>query len=96
MLQHKFIQTPKLPQQSNTQWSRVLRSSGPNHSKTLTCSCFSCLLSKTSKTLRPLLILGFRAGALRHPAGEFPLRQARFPISPLDRPRCEWFRKNPR
>jgi hypothetical protein len=26
------------------------------------------------KTLRPLLILGFRAGAFRHPAGEFPLR----------------------
>jgi hypothetical protein len=25
----------------------------------------------TSKTLRPLLILGFRAGALRHPAGDF-------------------------
>jgi hypothetical protein len=24
--------------------------------------------------LRPLLILGFRAGAFRHPAGEFPLR----------------------
>jgi hypothetical protein len=27
------------------------------------------------KMLRPLLILGFRAGAFRHPAGEFPLRQ---------------------
>jgi hypothetical protein len=26
------------------------------------------------KTLRPLLILGFRAGAFRHPAGDFPLR----------------------
>jgi hypothetical protein len=25
--------------------------------------------------LRSLLILGFRAGAFRHPAGEFPLRQ---------------------
>jgi hypothetical protein len=25
----------------------------------------------TSKTLRPLLILGFRAGALHHPAGDF-------------------------
>jgi hypothetical protein len=25
----------------------------------------------TSKTPRPLLILGFRAGALRHPAGDF-------------------------
>jgi hypothetical protein len=28
----------------------------------------------TSKTFRPLLILGLRAGALCHPAGEFPLR----------------------
>jgi hypothetical protein len=25
----------------------------------------------TSKTPRPLFILGFRAGALRHPAGDF-------------------------
>jgi hypothetical protein len=25
----------------------------------------------TSKTLRPLLILGFRAGALHHPTGDF-------------------------
>jgi hypothetical protein len=33
MLQHKFTQTLKLPQQSNTQWSRVLRTGGPNHSK---------------------------------------------------------------
>jgi hypothetical protein len=32
----RLIQRPstlKLPQQSNTQWSRVLRSGGPNHSK---------------------------------------------------------------
>jgi hypothetical protein len=32
---------------------------------------FSFLLLATSKTLRPLLILGFRAGALHHPAGDF-------------------------
>jgi hypothetical protein len=25
----------------------------------------------TGKTLRPLLILGFRAGAFRHPVGDF-------------------------
>jgi hypothetical protein len=31
------------------------------------------------KTLRPLLILGFRAGAFRHPSGEFPLRHVPFP-----------------
>jgi hypothetical protein len=30
----------------------------------------SSLRSLTSKTLRPLLILGFRTGALRHPAGD--------------------------
>jgi hypothetical protein len=28
----------------------------------------------TGKTLRPLLILGIRTGAFRHPVGEFPLR----------------------
>jgi hypothetical protein len=30
--------------------------------------------SRQAKRLGPLLILGFRAGAFRHPAGEFPLR----------------------
>jgi hypothetical protein len=53
-----------------TQWSRVLRSGGPNHSKpsrALLCSSTSLV---TSKTLRPLLFLGFRTGAIRHPAGE--------------------------
>jgi hypothetical protein len=34
----------------------------------------SSRLHLASKTLRPLLILGFRAGAFCHPAGEFPLR----------------------
>jgi hypothetical protein len=29
---------------------------------------------QAGKTLRPLLILGFRAGAFRHPSEEFPLR----------------------
>jgi hypothetical protein len=33
---HKFIQALKL---NTTQWSRVLRSGGLNHSKTLVCSC---------------------------------------------------------
>jgi hypothetical protein len=32
--------------------------------------CFFPLFQLTSKMLRPLLILGFRAGALRHPAGD--------------------------
>jgi hypothetical protein len=39
---------------------------------TLNSCVFLCsfLHLATSKTLRPLLILGFRAGALRHPAGD--------------------------
>jgi hypothetical protein len=55
---HKFIQALK---QYITQWSRVLRSGGPNHSKSL---CFFPLFQLTSKMLRPLLILGFRVGAV--------------------------------
>jgi hypothetical protein len=64
----------KLPQQFNTQWSRVLRSSGPNHSKSSRVHVLCDRLARQAKRLSPLLILGFRAGALRHPAGEFPLR----------------------
>jgi hypothetical protein len=62
--------------QYNTQWSRVLRSGGPNHSKPLCVLVFLCSsrFHLAGKTLRPLLILGFRAGAFHHPAGEFPLR----------------------
>jgi hypothetical protein len=53
-----------------TQWSRVLRPGSPNHSKpscALVCSSTNLV---TSKTLRPLLILGIRASAIRHPARE--------------------------
>jgi hypothetical protein len=64
----------KLPQQSNTQWSRVLRSSGPNHSKSSCVLVFRHRLAGQAKHLSPFLILGLRAGALRHPVGEFPLR----------------------
>jgi hypothetical protein len=60
----------KLSKQYITQWSRVLRSGGPNHSKSLCVLVFFPFFQLTSKTLRPLLILGFRAGALRHPAGD--------------------------
>jgi hypothetical protein len=49
----------------------VLRSGGPNHSKSLCVLVFPPSFQLTSKTPRPLLILGFRAGALRHPAGDF-------------------------
>jgi hypothetical protein len=35
------------------------------------CSCVLPIFQLTSKTLRPLLILGFRAVALRHPNGDF-------------------------
>jgi hypothetical protein len=40
---------------------------------TLNSGVFLCsfLHLATSKTLRPILILGYRAGALRHPAGDF-------------------------
>jgi hypothetical protein len=65
----------KLPQQSNIQWSRVLRSSGPNHSKLSRVHVLDVRLAGQVERLSPFLILGFRAGALRHPAGEFPLRQ---------------------
>jgi hypothetical protein len=64
----------KLPQQSNTQWSRVLRSSGPNHSKPWRVHVLDARLAGQAKRLSPFLILGFRAGALHHPTGEFPLR----------------------
>jgi hypothetical protein len=69
------LSTLKLPQQSNTQWSRVLRSGGPNHSKSSRVHVLDVRLAGQAKRLSPFLILGFRAGALRHPAGEFPLRQ---------------------
>jgi hypothetical protein len=61
---------PSSDSQYITQWSRVLRPGGPNHSKpscALMCSSTNLV---TSKTLRPLLILEIRAGAIRHPAGE--------------------------
>jgi hypothetical protein len=64
----------KLPQQSNTQWSRVLRSGGPNHSKSSRVHVLGDRLARQAKCLSPFLILGFRAGAFRHLAGEFPLR----------------------
>jgi hypothetical protein len=64
----------KLPQQSNTQWSRVLRSGSPNHSKPSRVHVLDVRLAGQAKRLSPFLILGFRAGALRHPVGEFPLR----------------------
>jgi hypothetical protein len=65
----------KLPHQSNTQWSSVLRSGGPNHSKSPRVHVLGDRLARQAKRLSPFLILGFRAGAFRHPAGEFSLRQ---------------------
>jgi hypothetical protein len=45
---------------------------------------FFPLFQLTSKTLRPLLILGFRAGALRHPAGDLLSdRDLIGPLTPL-------------
>jgi hypothetical protein len=68
----------KLSQQSNTQWSRVLRSGGPSHSKSSCVHVLDDRLARQAKCLSPFLILGFRAGALRRVAGEFPLRQIPF------------------
>jgi hypothetical protein len=65
---HKLIQAHK---QYITQWSRVLHSGGPNHSKPSCVLVFFPFSQLTSETPRPLLILGFRAGALRHPARDF-------------------------
>jgi hypothetical protein len=62
----------KLPQQSNIQWSRVLRSGGLNHSKLSRVHVFDVRLARQAKRLSPFLILGFRAGALCHPSGEVP------------------------
>jgi hypothetical protein len=57
-----------------TQWSRVLRPGGPNHSKPSCVPVCSSTNLVTSKTLRPLLILGIRAGAIRHLGGKiYPL-----------------------
>jgi hypothetical protein len=69
---HKFIQALKL----NTSHSGV-GYYAPVARTTLNLCVFlySSRSHLASKTLRPLLILGFRAGAFRHPAGEFPLRQ---------------------
>jgi hypothetical protein len=57
-----------------TQWSRVLRSSSPNHSKLSRVHVLDVCLAGQAKRLSPFLILGFRAGALRHPAEYFALR----------------------
>jgi hypothetical protein len=47
---------------------------GPNHSKPSCAFVCSSTNLVTSKTLRPLLILGIRVGAIRHPTGEiYPL-----------------------
>jgi hypothetical protein len=56
-----------------TQWSRVLRSGGPNHSKSL-CVLEFIVHLPTGKMLKPPPHLRIRVGAFRHPAGDFPLR----------------------
>jgi hypothetical protein len=38
-------------------------------------------LAGQAKHLSPFLILGFRAGALRHPAGEFPLQHTQYQVA---------------
>jgi hypothetical protein len=65
---HKFIQALKL----NTSHSRV-GYYAPAARTTLNPCVFLCSsrFHLTGKTLGPLLILGFRVGAFRHPAEEF-------------------------
>jgi hypothetical protein len=65
---HKFIQVLKL----NTSHSGV-GYYAPAARTTLNPCVFLCsfIAYQTSKTLRPLLILVFRAGAFCHPAGDF-------------------------
>jgi hypothetical protein len=65
---HKFIQALKL----NTSHSGV-GYYAPAARTTLNPCVFLCSsrFHLTGKTLRPLLILGFRAGAFRHPTGDF-------------------------
>jgi hypothetical protein len=67
---HKFIQALKL----NTSHSGV-GYYAPAARTTLNPCVFLCSsrFHVAGKTLRPLLILGFRAGAFRHPTREFPL-----------------------
>jgi hypothetical protein len=65
---HKFIQSLKL----NTSHNGV-GYYAPAARTTLNPCVFLCSprFHLAGKTLRPLLILGFRAGAFRHPAGDF-------------------------
>jgi hypothetical protein len=69
---HKFIQALKL----NTSHGGV-GYYAPAARTTLNPCVFlsSSFIYQQAKRLSPVLILGFRAGALLHPAGEFPLRQ---------------------
>jgi hypothetical protein len=68
---HKFTQALKL----NTSHSGV-GYYAPAVRTTLNPCVFlsSSFIYQQEERLSPLLILGFRAGALRHPTGEFPLR----------------------
>jgi hypothetical protein len=72
---HKFIQALKL----NTTHSGVGYYT-PAARTTLNPCVFLCSsrFHLAGKTLRPLPILGFRAGAFRHPAREFPLRHLHY------------------
>jgi hypothetical protein len=66
----------------------VLRSGGPNHSKSSRVHVLNDRLAGQAKRLSPFLILGFRAGALRHSAGEFSLRQVQ--IQRSKKPSVPW------
>jgi hypothetical protein len=50
---HTHTRSLKLTKQYNTQWNRVLRSGGPNHSKLLRVLARSSQIHLTGKMLRP-------------------------------------------
>jgi hypothetical protein len=66
----RYKTDPSSDSQYITQWSSVLRPGGSNHSKPSCALVCSSTILVTSNMLRPLLILGIRAGAIRHPSGE--------------------------
>jgi hypothetical protein len=84
---HKSIQALKL----NTAHSGV-GYYAPVARTTLNPCVFLCSsrFHLAGKTLRPLLILGFRAGPFRHPTGESPLRQYSTENVPNATPGVSW------
>jgi hypothetical protein len=69
--QHR-LSALKLPQQSNTQWSRVLRSGGPNHSKLSHVHVLGDRLAGLAKRLKALPHLWIKGGCTPPPGRRIP------------------------